>query len=526
MTLYRAFATVGGLTMVSRVLGFVRDVLVAAVLGSGMVADAFFVAFRFPNLFRRVLGEGALNAAFVPIFTRRLTADGNEAARRFAEEALAGLLVVLLVVTALAEIAMPWIMLGFAPGFADASEKMDLAVALTRIAFPYLACMSLVALVSGMLNALGRFTAAAAAPVLLNVVLIAVLAFAWSLGLVAHPRAGHLLAWGVMVAGILQLALVVWALRRAGFPLRIVRPRLSEDVRKLLRLGVPGVVSGGVTQINIFVGTIIASLQAGAVSHLYYADRLYQLPLGIVGVAIGIVLLPELSRHLASGDGEAARRSQSRGLELALMLTLPAAVALAIAAEPIIAVLFERGAFTPRDTRATAAALTAFALGLPAFVLLKVLQPAFFAREDTKTPMVFTIVNLVVNVVGSIGLFFYLKSQGMMPHVGIALATTIAAWVNVVGLWIVLARRGQAGIDARARRSLPLIVAASFALGLVLWAAVDLLAPWLAAGQAGTVRAAALASLVTTGGLVYGAALIAAGVLEPARLAAMLRRRR
>ncbi|MEL7240347.1 MAG: murein biosynthesis integral membrane protein MurJ, partial [Planctomycetota bacterium] len=285
MRLYRAFATVGGLTMLSRVLGFIRDILIAGLLGTGPVADAFVAAFRFPNLFRRIFGEGALNAAFVPLFAKKLEGDGAAPARAFAEEALSVLLFALLVLTALAELFMPFLLLVIAPGFLEDPAKFALTVDLTRIAFPYLACMSLVALLSGVLNALNRFAAAAAAPVLLNIVLIAAMVVAWSAGLQNAPGAGYLLAIGVSVAGALQLALLAIAAQRAGMGLALRRPRLTPDVKRFFSLAVPGVISGGVTQINIIVGTVIASLEAGAVAYLYFADRLYQLPLGIVGIA-------------------------------------------------------------------------------------------------------------------------------------------------------------------------------------------------------------------------------------------------
>jgi len=398
MKLYKAFATVGGLTMVSRLLGFVRDILIAAALGSGAIADAFFVAFRFPNLFRRLFGEGAFNAAFVPLFAKRLEGEGERAAQSFAEEALAGLLLVLVVVSVAAMLAMPWLMALLAPGFIEDPDKYALAVDLTQIAFPYLTCMSVVALLSGVLNSMHRFWAAAAAPILLNIVLVTAVSIAIGLGYAKKPEAGYVLATGVLVAGIAQLAMLWVAVKRAGLDLKLVRPRYTEGMRRLVRLGVPGLVSGGITQINIVVGTIIASLQPGAVSYLYYADRLYQLPLGIVGVAVGVVLLPDLARLLRAGDPAAAHDSQNRSLEFALLLTLPAAVALTMAAEPIIRVLFERGAFTAMDTPKTAYALAAFAVGLPAFVLIKVFQPAFFAREDTRTPMIFAGVNMAATL--------------------------------------------------------------------------------------------------------------------------------
>jgi len=514
MKLYRAFATVGSLTMVSRVLGFARDILIAATLGSGAVADAFFVAFRFPNLFRRLFGEGAFNSAFVPLFSKRLEGEGAAAAHGFAEEALAGLLFVLLLLTALAEIAMPLLMYVLAPGFSDVPEKFDLAVLLTRIAFPYLLCMSLVALLSGALNAMGRFTMAAAAPILLNVVLILAILLAGALGLSNTPQSGVVLAWGVAVAGIVQLAALWIAARRAGLHFKIRAPRLSADMKRLIRLGVPGVIAGGVTQLNIVIGTIIASLQAGAVSYIYYADRLYQLPLGIVGIAIGVVLLPDLARNLRAGNHHSVMDNQNRSLEFALLLTVPAAVALTVAAEPIIRVMFERGAFRPSDTAATAAALAAFALGLPSFVLIKVFQPAFFAREDTRTPMRFAVCNMVLNVAGSIALFFTFRKLGLMPHVGIAIATTLSGWANAFLLWSALRQRGHFAADDRLRRNVWLILVSSLIMGTVIWLAACALAPWLVAAVGSARQAAALALVLTAGLVVYAIAIQVTGVMR------------
>jgi putative peptidoglycan lipid II flippase len=524
MKLYRAFATVGGLTMASRILGFVRDILIAAGLGTGIVADAFFVAFRFPNLFRRLFGEGAFNSAFVPLFAKKLEGEGQPAAVTFAEEAMAGLLFVLLVVTAVAEIAMPWLMLILAPGFAADSDKYDLAVSLTRIAFPYLACMCIVALLSGVLNSLRRFTAAAAAPILLNVVLISAISYAIFAGYARSPAAGWVLAIGVAFAGFVQLAALWIAVRRAGISLTLRRPSLTADTKRLVQLGVPGLVAGGITQINIVVGTVIASMQAGAVSYLYYADRLYQLPLGIVGVAIGVVLLPDLARKLRAGDQAAAMDSQNRSLEFALLLTLPAAVALTVAAHPIISVLFERGAFLPTDTPKTAAALAAFSIGLPAFVMIKVFQPAFFAREDTATPMRYAGINMAVNVVGSLGLFFLFQHLGWMPLLGIAIATSLAAWINAAMLWQRLRANGQFVADARLRRNLPVILLVSVAMGVVIANLSVLAEPYLQTGLAAPVKAAALGLLLGGGGLVFAGLIFATDVLNFGQLKRMLKR--
>jgi len=525
MKLYRAFATVGGLTMLSRILGFVRDMLIAAALGSGAIADAFFVAFRFPNLFRRLFGEGAFNSAFVPLFAKRLEGEGEAAAKGFAEEALAGLGFVVLVVSVVAIAAMPWLMMILAPGFVVDPGKYNYAVALTQIAFPYLLCMSLVALLSGVLNSMHRFWAAAAAPILLNVVLVTAISLAMLLGFSGQPEAGLILAVGVTLAGLAQLAMLWIATRRAGMKLSLRRPVYSADMKHLVQLGVPGLVSGGITQINIVVGTIIASLQAGAVSYLYYADRLYQLPLGIVGVAIGVVLLPELSRKLRAGDRAAVLDGQNRSLEFALLLTLPAAVGLAVAAEPIIRVLYERGAFTESDTTATALALAAFAAGLPSFVLIKVFQPAFFAREDTRTPMRYAAVNLVINVLGSLALFFALSGIGFHPHVGIALATSLAGWVNAIMLWRKLAVRGDFETDARLRRNLPLMALASIVMGLVVLALIPWLRPYFIPTQSAIVQAIALCLAVGAGALVYAAIILGTGVMRADQLSRFFRRR-
>lgn len=525
MKLYRAFATVGSLTLISRLLGFIRDILLAAVLGTGLVADAFVVAFRFPNLFRRLFGEGAFNSAFVPLFAKRLEGKGTTAAKAFAEEAMSGLAFMLLVFSALAIAGMPWLMLVIAPGFTVVPEKFDLAVLLTRIAFPYLFCMSLVALLSGVLNSLHRFSAAAAAPILLNLVLIGAILLAIALGYAGRPGAGIMLAIGVTLAGLAQLAMLWLAVRRAGLRLSLRRPRYGPDLRRLVQLGIPGLVAGGITQINIVVGTVIATLAPGAVSYLYYADRLYQLPLGIVGVAIGTVLLPDIARHLRAGNAAAVMDSQNRCLELALFLTLPAAVALCVSAEPIIRVLFERGAFMASDTRATAAALAAFALGLPAFVLIKVFQPAFFAAEDTATPMRYAAINMAVNIAGSLVLFFGLRTAGLMPHIGIAAATSVAGWVNALLLWRELVRRGAFAPDERLARAIPMIALSSIAMGAGLWILGGQLAPWFDPEHALPVRAGALAAMIVVGGLVYLALAQATGAARLGSLGAALRRR-
>jgi putative peptidoglycan lipid II flippase len=507
MALYRAFATVGAMTIVSRVLGFVRDMLIAAVLGAGPVADAFFVAFRVPNLFRRLFAEGAFNAAFIPLFAKRLHGEGGEAAARaFAEQALAGLTFVLVAVTIVGEIAMPWLMLLLAPGFAADPPKLDLAVLLARIALPYLLCMSLVALYSGMLNALGRFAIAALAPSLLNVVLIIVLLALIAFGHGDQSIAAMALAWGIAASGVLQVLVVVVA-AKAGPRLAFRQPRLDQDMRRLLALAAPAIIAGGMAQLTVVLNTVIASLQDRVVSWLYYADRLFQLPLGVIGVAIGVVLLPELSHKLRANDSAAALAAENRSLEMALLLTLPAAVALFVAAHPIVRVLFEHGAFSAVDAGATAAMLAALALGLPAFVLIKVFHPSFFAREDTKTPMIFAGIGMGANVGLSLILFVILGA------VGIAIATTIAGWLHVALLAGTLKSRGEFALDATFRRRCPRICIASLAMGGVVWVIAHILNDWFTPENE-LMQVAALAFLVGTGLAVYALTAQALGAVE------------
>ncbi len=519
MALVRSLATVGGYTGISRVLGFLRDILIAAALGTGPVADAFFVAFRLPNLFRRLFAEGAFNAAFVPLFARRLEEGGEAAARAFAEHSLAVLLTSVLALSALAMAFMPWLMVVLAPGFLADPEKYDLAVQLSRITFPYLLFMALVALFGGVLNSLYKFAAAAAAPILLNVVFIAAL-------VLVLPRTGHpgqVLAWSVAAAGVGQFLLLAIAAHRAGMDLCLPRPRLTPGVRRLLKLMGPGIASAGAMQINLMVGTIIASLQAGAVSYLYYADRVYQLPLGLIGVAFGIVLLPELSRKLRAGAEGEAMTSLNRGLEFALLLTLPASVALLVIPWPIVIVLFERGAFGREASEATAWALGAYACGLPAFVLVKLLQPAFFAREDTVTPLKMALIGVVANIVLSLALFWALRDRGF-GHVGLALATALSAWLMVLLLAGSLRGRGFLSLDTRLRRRLPRIALASLVMGAVLSGLQGGLMTWF--DRAISYRVAGLAILIAAGLLAYGGLAMALGAVDRAELAGLLRRRR
>jgi putative peptidoglycan lipid II flippase len=509
----KGILTVGGWTLASRVFGFARDMLIAAFLGAGPVADAFFVANRLPNLFRRLFGEGAFSAAFVPAFSGLLATEGRESAQHFAQQAAAVLVVWLIGLTVLAEIFMPTVVAGLAPGFRSDPEKFALAVQLCRITFPYMPLICLGALLSGVLNGLDRYAAAAAAPVVYNIVCIIFL-----LGL-AHllPTAGHALAIGVSVSGVVQLGLLGWAVHRAGIRLRLPRPRLSPAIRVLLRRMGPGLIGAGVTQLNFAVDVIIASLlPAGTVSVLYYADRVNQLPLGTIGVAVGTALLPTLSRQALAGQAEAAIGTLNRALEYALLLTLPAALALLVMGGPIIEVLFHRGAFTAAQVALTGQALGAYAVGLPAFVLVKVLVPGFFARGDTAMPvkigMFIVALNLGLNIV----------FMGPLQHIGPPLASSLAAWVNVVALGWVLHRRGHLALDRQISRSVPRMLLAGVAMLLVLYGLeIHMFRP-----LTGALRWAGLAGLVAAGMLVYGVVGQAIGGFDLRAVSARLLRRR
>ncbi len=518
MSLLKSAATVGGFTLISRLLGFIRDQLIAFTLGTGFVADAFFVAQRFPNLFRALFAEGAFNNAFVPQFARKVEGEGQDKALLFARDTLSVLATWMLFFCAVCMIFMPWIVRVFALGFADQSEKQALATELTRICFPYLGFMTLTALFGGILNSLGRFTAAAAAPIFLNLVVISAVLLAWWMGFGNTPETGRYLAWAVTISGIVQLSLLATAAARANAYVVPGIPRLTADVKRVIALSIPGIISGGVTQINLAIATMLATGFAGAVSFLYYADRLFQLPLGIIGVAIGVVLLPTLSRKLRAGDAQGAADSQNRALELSLFLTLPAALALIIIARPIIHTVYEHGAFTRADTFNVAPVLAAFACGLPAFTLTKIFQPGFFAREDTRTPMVYAMIAVAVNIAASLILS---RSIG---YLGIAVATSIAAWVNALLLITTAVRRGDYTADARFKSRFPRMLLSLVAMATVL-GGLSYLLDANYAEHAGTAKAIwGLSVLIVAGSASYFAAAHVTGAFRLSEFKAALRR--
>lgn len=459
--------TVGGWTLMSRILGFVRDAMILALLGTGPLYQAYVVAFRLPNMFRRFFAEGAFNMAFVPMFSKRL--EGGDDPDGFASDAFAGLTTVLIGLTLVAMAAMPWLIYALASGFAG-QEQFGLSVEFGRIAFPYVLFISLAALLSGMLNASGRFAAAAAAPVLLNIFLISAMAgAAWLGGDVARA-----LVWAIPVAGVAQFVLLWRAVRKAGFTLKLQWPRLTPAMRRLIRVAIPAALAGGVVQVNLLVGQQVASYFDKAVGWLFAADRLYQLPLGVVGIAVGVVLLPDLSRRLQARDDTGAKSALSRAAEISLALTIPAAVALMIIPFPLVSVLFERGAATVDDTAAIAVAVAIYGLGLPAFVLQKILQPLFFAREDTRRPFHYAVVSMVVNAALAIGL------APVVGWIAPAIATTVAAWVMVALLRVGAKSYGDvAKFDTRFRSRIWRMVIASAVMGAALWFGNVTLSPFL-----------------------------------------------
>jgi len=499
--LIKSTAIIGAFTMMSRVLGLIRDVLMARFLGAGLVTDALFTAFKLPNLFRRVFAEGAFNAAFVPLYARRLEEEGDGAANQFASEALSALLVVTAILVIAFELTMPWAMNLLGAGLSrtpvgEVPAAFDLAVLYGQITMPYLIFMSLAALFSGVLNTRHYFAVAAAAPIALNVLWVGVL--------VSAPAA----QWSqTQLALYLAVAMTIsGALRRAGVKIGLRRPRMTPGVKRLFQLGLPGAAAAGITQINLMVSHNIATTQANAPSWLNYADRLYQLPLGMIGIAMGIALLPALTRALRAGDDAGAGDSLNRALEISMFLTVPAAVALAVMPDFLIAGLFQSGAFSASDTEQTAKALRMFAFGLPAFVLIKVLTPAFFARENTRTPMVYAGVSAIINVALGASLFF------TVGFFGLALATSVAAWANVILLARTLFKSGHLTLDTRLKNRLPRIAIASIIMGV----AVGALTHYFGGNIGGKVLAdmAWLLAVSVAGLVVYAAAALAIGAIR------------
>ncbi len=459
MKLVKAMATVGGLTGVSRILGFIRDVLTAIILGAGPLADAFIVALKLPNLFRRVTAEGAFSVSFVPMYSRKLHQDGAAAAEDFASNAFAVMFTLLTPFVLLAMAAMPIVIKLIAPGFTVGEERYDLAVELTRVTFPYLLLISLSALMGGMLNAHDRFMPFAAAPIVFNLALIAALLFLEPM----MESGAHALSWGLFAAGVLQFIGLIFCVRKYRLGLRLRMPKFDADIRQLFKLMGPGVLGAGVVHINLFVDIIIAStLPEGSISYLYYADRINQLPLGMVGIAVGTALLPMLSRTMAGGNIAESRALFNRALEVCLILALPAGVAMATVALPMIKALFEYGNFDANDARTTAWVLAGYAIGVPAYVASKVFSTTYYARHDTKTPVKMAIITALLNIAGALALIQYIGVAG------IALSTGICGWVQFVLLLRGLKNVESAAFDQRFLRSVPKMILSSCLMAGVL----------------------------------------------------------
>ena len=498
-------ATVAGMTGLSRITGFARDILTAAILGAGPVADAFFIALKLPNLFRRITAEGAFSVSFVPLYAKTLESEGEESAARFAGNAFSVMLAALSVFVTVCMILMPYVLYAIAPGFADDPERYNLSVEFSRITFPYLLLMSLTALLGGVLNAHNRFAPFAFVPVLFNLSLIAALLLGSY-----FPTPGHAMSWGLLASGFFQLLFLWVCMRRAKVKIVISKPRFDDKkIRRVFRLMGPGLIGAGVMQINLFADIMIASfLKEGSISYLYYADRLNQLPLGTVGIAVGTALLPMLARAMAKAEKDEAVDLFNRALEYCLILALPAAIALAVMPQTLITVLFERGAFTAQDSLETAGALACYAIGLPAYIAIKVFSTAHWARHDTKTPVKISVLGVLLNIAVALALINWLGVAG------IALATGLSGWIQYIAHVRALKNHPQVHFDERFHHNIPRIVLASCLMGAGVYILATLLQGITMGDSGQVIKIAALGGLVAAGGTIYGAAIFSLGVLK------------
>lgn len=506
----RSIFSVGGWTLVSRLSGFARDIMMAAVLGAGPVADAFYIAFRLPNHFRAIFAEGAFNTAFIPAYARVRTQEGDARAAQFANGVLSGVVVVQLVLLALALIFTDWVVATLAPGLVGDPERFALTAGYTRITFPYLGLIAVVTLVGGVLNANDRFWAAAAASILLNLAMIGTLSVAgW------FPTTGDAAAWGVLISGFLQVALLVFDAERHGLGPRFALPRLDAEMRAFLVALGPAILGAAGVQLAIFADTLIASfLPQGAVAALFYADRINQLPIGVIGIAAGIVLLPEMSRRIAAGDEAGARHAQARAVELTVLLALPFLAASLVMPEAIMRGLFLRGAFTPEAAQAAGQTLAAYTVGLIPFVVMRAFMSPFYARGDTRTPVIATLGAAAVNIA------LKLLLMNDFAQVGLAFATSIGGWISLLLLIAFAQRRGYGCGDAALFALLPRLAAIGLVLAGVLFAVSRFSDPLLAALPRFHDEAR-LALCIIAGAITYAAMVM--GVIGTRRLKAMLR---
>jgi putative peptidoglycan lipid II flippase len=512
MNLVKATGTIGGLTMVSRIAGFLREMLMSRILGAGIYTDAFYVAFRLPNTFRRLFGEGAFSAGFVPLYSQRLQSGGEAEARRFSEEVLAVFLPTLILFTLLFMLGMKLFIYAITGWSGD---QLAFGTFLTRLTFPYLLLISLVSLYSGILNSLARFTAAAFAPALLNLAMLVALVSVRQGGAVTATA----LAAAVTVGGILQLILLIAACKRAGVTLRVRRPRLTPGVRQFIRVVIPATLGAGVYQVSVFIDTVfLTRIGTGAVSWFNYADRLNQLPLGVIGAAIGTAILPQVSRHVDIGEDDKAARVQGQAAELAMLLCLPAALALAVSALPLVSAIFEAGRFDARDAHFTALTLSLISLGLPAYVLVKVLTPGFYARRDTATPVKIAVVVLIANVI---------LNFALIPPFGIgglAAAVALSSWLNCTMLYVLLHRRGHFRVERWLASRLARQLLAAGAMAIALLAIRHALSGWFDGSF--VQRIAGVGAIVGGGLAVYFPLVWVLGGTDKDELKALVRRRR
>ena len=520
MSLLKNVGTIGGLTLVSRIAGMAREMIFARVLGANAVTDAWFQAFIIPNVFRRLFAEGAFSAAFVPMFSKRLHASeeeggGMEAARSFSADVLSVFLPVLIAVCALLELAMPGVIWLLSDKATDPGE-FAMAVDFARIMFPYIVLVSLVTLFTGMLNSVSRFAPGASFPIILNIVLIAALLVGerWSAAGASVEQIAYGIAWAVTGAGVLQLVWLYYWVRVEGFEVKMRLPRLTPEVKRLGIIALPAAIGGGAYQINTLVQLyFLNQLEAGSVSYMNYADRLNQLPLGIIGIALSTAILPTLSRFVGGNNREGADRVQSDAIELSMLLTIPAAVALAVCATPFVTMIFQGGRFDLADAAMTGNVLAMLVMGLPAYVLVKVIVPNFYARADTKTPVYAAFISLAVFVAFNIA---FLQRYGVL---GVAMASVIGAWINVGFLYLVMLRRDLYRVPGALVLRIARQLLAAAAMGLALWFARDLLTDYFAAGL--FARLFALMALVGAAAIVYFGVAFAVGAIDRQRISTL-----
>lgn len=518
MNLLKSTGIIGGMTLISRIFGFVRDMMLSRLLGGSAVGDAWQIAFQLPNIFRRLFAEGAFSAAFVPLFNRRMAEDdSNGSSQRFANETLAVLLPALLVFSAVMLLAMPWV-IWLIDDFGAGGRTNATSISLARITFPYLGLISVMTLFGAILNSLSRFAAAAFAPTLMNLCMISAMLLGIWLGESEHPQSvANLLAWSVTLAGVLQVSWLWFWVRKAGFHFALARPRLTTGVRELGVLILPAVFGAGIYQISRFTDLFfLGRLEEGSFVFLALADRLNQLPLGIIGIALGTAILPALSRFIAQDDAGGAQRVQSNAIELGLLLTVPAAVGLYVASEPLVSAFYFGGKFDLADVATTSSVVAMLVIGLPAYVLVKVLTPGFFARKDTRTPVYTALASLFVNIVLNLVLI------PRMGVAGLALAGAISAWGNCAMLYWVLHRRGQFTVEPDLFARIGRIVLSAAAMGAAMWYLVPIGGELYRGGA--LERVGSITLLVLAGAFVYFSLAWLTGAIDRSKIAMLSRK--